>query len=221
MNGCLTGLVAITAGCATVDTWAAVVIGIVSGWVYLAISKTIVKLRIDDAVDAIPVHMGGGMWGILAAGLFSKPSLLLAAYGNDSNPGWFYQGNDFTLAGIQIVAIIFVFGWTFCVMGAYFYFLNYMNWLRIDPLEEEVGMDISRHKGSCYDMQTGVAHEDDVRQLEAHRSELFEDRSQSRSRHKGNKNATNEATKNEVAEEILEPTPDKEEQPAAEMDASV
>ena len=62
MNGCLTGLVAVTAGCATVETWAAVLIGVVAGWVYLALSKLLVKLRIDDAVDAIPVHMGGGMW---------------------------------------------------------------------------------------------------------------------------------------------------------------
>ena len=61
MDGC-TGLVAITAGCATVETWAAVVIGITAGWVYLAISKLLIRLRIDDAVDAIPVHMGGGAW---------------------------------------------------------------------------------------------------------------------------------------------------------------
>jgi Amt family ammonium transporter len=56
MNGALTGLVAITAGCSTVTPWAAVVIGTVAGWVYLGGSKLMIKLRIDDAVDAVPVQ---------------------------------------------------------------------------------------------------------------------------------------------------------------------
>jgi Amt family ammonium transporter len=51
MNGCLTGLVAITAGCATVEPWAAVAIGSFAGLFYLLGSKLLVKLRIDDAVD--------------------------------------------------------------------------------------------------------------------------------------------------------------------------
>jgi ammonium transporter, Amt family len=50
MNGCLTGLAAITGPCASVDTWAAVIIGIGSGIVYTAGSKLMIKLRIDDAV---------------------------------------------------------------------------------------------------------------------------------------------------------------------------
>ena len=57
MNGCLTGLVAITARCASVESWAAVIIGIVAGWVYLIGSKCLVWLHIDDAVDAVPVHL--------------------------------------------------------------------------------------------------------------------------------------------------------------------
>lgn len=88
MNGCLTGLVAVTAGCATVDTWAAVIIGIVAGWVYLAASKLLIRFRIDDAVDAIPVHMVGGAWGVIATGLFTKPDLLEAAFGNTEHYGW-------------------------------------------------------------------------------------------------------------------------------------
>eukprot|EP01083_Nonionella_stella_P209051 758131_1 len=62
MNGCLTGLVAITAGCSTVEPWAAAVIGLVAGWVYLGASALILKFKIDDAVDAIPVHFFGGAW---------------------------------------------------------------------------------------------------------------------------------------------------------------
>ncbi len=51
MNGCLTGLVAITAGCATVEPWAAFVIGTTAGWIYLAASSLMLRLKIDDAVE--------------------------------------------------------------------------------------------------------------------------------------------------------------------------
>jgi len=88
MNGCLTGLVAITSGAATVDTFSAVIIGIIGGWAYLAGSKLLVKFRIDDAVDAIPVHMVGGTWGVLATGLFTKPELLAAAFPGKTHAGW-------------------------------------------------------------------------------------------------------------------------------------
>lgn len=57
MNGCLSGLVAITAGCSVVESWASIVIGLVAGALYLGFSKLLVKRRVDDAVDAIPVHV--------------------------------------------------------------------------------------------------------------------------------------------------------------------
>jgi len=61
MNGALSGLVAITSGCAVVQPWASVMIGMFAGWFYLAGSHLLIKLRLDDAVDAIPVHLVNGM----------------------------------------------------------------------------------------------------------------------------------------------------------------
>jgi ammonium transporter, Amt family len=91
-NGCLTGLAAITGGAATVEPWAAVVIGMIAGWIYIVCSILLVRFRIDDAVDAIPVHMGGGGWGVLATGLFSAPRRMMAYMGGrDYNVGWFYE----------------------------------------------------------------------------------------------------------------------------------
>lgn len=60
-------------------------------------------------------------------------------------------------------------------MGVYFSALNAMGWLRIDEVEELVGMDISRHKGSCYDM-SGPSKQD-VAKLEILRQANMEDRS--------------------------------------------
>jgi len=170
MNGCLTGLVAITAGCATVEPWAAVVIGIVAGWLYLVGSKLLVKLRIDDAVDAIPVHMVGGAWGVIATGLFTSPTRRLMAFGAASDHvGWFYEwgrgSGDFTLLGIQLLAVLYVIGWTGIMMGFFFSVLHYFDLLRIDPLEEETGMDISRHNGPAYEMDIGSAKAEDIAAL--------------------------------------------------------
>jgi ammonium transporter, Amt family len=193
MNGCLTGLVAITAGCASVDTWAAVIIGIFAGWFYLIGSKLLIKFRIDDAVDAIPVHMVGGAWGVFAVGLFAKPDLMLRAFGQDTHVGWFYNGRDATLLAAQVCGILFNFGWVFVVMGAYFYFLNVMDWFRIDPLEEEVGMDISRHKGAAWVID--AAKEDAVTQLSQHRGALLNDDSNSRRGSKKNLTAADDTPK--------------------------
>ena len=119
MNGCLTGLVSITAGCATVEPWCAFIIGIVGGWIYLSASALILRLKIDDAVDAIPVHLFGGAWGLIAAGLFSNERRMAAAAYATDNLGWFYEwgrgSGNFTLMGVQLVSLLFVFGWTSCI----------------------------------------------------------------------------------------------------------
>lgn len=57
MNGALGGLVAITAGTAVMAPWAAIIVGAIGGWCYIAMSKLLIKLRIDDAVDAVPVRL--------------------------------------------------------------------------------------------------------------------------------------------------------------------
>jgi len=172
MNGCLTGLVGITAGCATVEPWAAVVIGIVAGWLYLGASTLMLRLKIDDAVDAIPVHMFGGAWGVIATGLFSNETRLEMAEYSTKNIGWFYEwgrgSGNFTLIGIQLIGVTFVLGWTSCIFTPFCLILKYLDLLRIDPLEEEVGMDMSRHKGSAY--ESGPASESSMKELNLSRS---------------------------------------------------
>jgi len=59
--------------------------------------------------------------------------------------------------GAQIVGVLFIFSWTFVVTGAFFATINALGWFRLDPLEEEVGMDLSRHKGAAYDLTAAKA----------------------------------------------------------------
>jgi Amt family ammonium transporter len=76
MNGSIAGLVAITASCFAVSTPSALVIGAIGGAIMVVAARALEHLRIDDAVDAIAVHGGAGVWGTLAVGLFGKTDLL-------------------------------------------------------------------------------------------------------------------------------------------------
>jgi Amt family ammonium transporter len=167
MNGCLGGLVGITAGTSTVTPWAACIIGIVGGWVYLGASKLLIKLKIDDAVDAIPVHFANGAWGVIAAGLFAKEELQAIAGYSTAHQGWFYswgEGSaDANLLLCQICLVLFIIGWVTVLMYPFFTILKILGMFRVDPLEEEVGLDISHHRGAAYDL-TGP-NKDDVEEL--------------------------------------------------------
>ncbi|KAG7368083.1 ammonium transporter family-domain containing protein [Nitzschia inconspicua] len=152
MNGSLGGLVAITAGCGVVEPWTAVIIGAVAGVLYLVGSHTLIKVRLDDAVDAIPVHMVNGMWGLLAVGLLASPSKLELAFGEEKpHVGWFYSwsrgSGDARLLACQIVGILWILGWVLGIMMPFFIWLDWKGWFRSDPLEEIVGLDTSYHGG--------------------------------------------------------------------------
>src|SRR5260370_36878359 len=72
-NGMLAGLVAITAPCAFVDAWAAVLLGAIAGIImYFSVFFVEEKLRIDDPVGAISVHGTCGCWGVLSLGIFAN-----------------------------------------------------------------------------------------------------------------------------------------------------
>lgn len=163
MNGSLSGLVGITAGCSVVTPYAALIIGIVAGWVYCAFSALLLKLKIDDAVDAIPVHFANGMWGCIAVGLFAEPLRTSITYGSDKHVGWFYSWGrgtgDANLLLVEICGILFIIGWVSLIMVPFFMILNFLGMFRVDPLEEEVGLDISHHKGAAYDL-TGPSKAD-------------------------------------------------------------
>ena len=80
VNGILAGLVAITAPCAFVDSWAAVVIGLIAGVIVCWATVLLEKWKIDDPVGAVPVHFFNGLWGVLAVGIFANGNPETAAW---------------------------------------------------------------------------------------------------------------------------------------------
>ena len=115
LNASLAGLVAITAPCDVADATGAIVIGAVSGvLVVFGVWLLDNKLRVDDPVGAVAVHMMNGIWGTIAVGLFatdSTPTYSLADANGDKLLGLFY-GGGFKLLGIQLTGMLATAAWT-------------------------------------------------------------------------------------------------------------
>jgi len=143
MNGALAGLVAVTAPCAFIDPWAAIVIGGVGGVLVVLGVVLLDKFRIDDPVGAFPVHGINGIWGTLSVGLFGK-----AALGVSTN-GLFY-GGGLTQLGIQALGVLAVVGFVGVTMGIIFKLIDATIGLRVSEEEELKGLDIGEHGMESY-----------------------------------------------------------------------
>lgn len=71
-NGILSGLVAISASIDRVEPWAAICIGIIAGIIYVLFLRWLVHLEVDDPVEGSAIHMGCGIWGVIAVGFFDN-----------------------------------------------------------------------------------------------------------------------------------------------------
>ncbi|CAE8635382.1 unnamed protein product [Polarella glacialis] len=150
-NGILAGLVSITAGCGNMQSGYALLTGLIGGFVYQAGSMLLVKFKIDDPVDASPVHMGCGTWACIAAAWFDWG----ATYGNYHGwNGWscmtLPDGScDTHLRGhameAQLVFVLAVMGWAGTLSGLTFFILHKTGRLRIDDDTEEMGLDAKQH----------------------------------------------------------------------------
>merc|ERR1711988_704535 len=132
-NGILAGLVAITAPCSNVTDWAAFVIGLIAAFVYIGASKLLLKLKIDDAIGAFPVHGACGVWGVLATGLF------------DVTKGGFYQAGSSNIFGVQCYGILVIIVWTVVLSAVFLGIAKALGILRIPADVEEEGIDHAYH----------------------------------------------------------------------------
>ncbi|MFA5089084.1 MAG: ammonium transporter, partial [Candidatus Omnitrophota bacterium] len=143
MNGALAGLVAITAPCAFVDPWAAIVIGMAGGILVVLGVVLLDKLHIDDPVGAVPVHGLNGIWGTLAVGIFGQKALGLA------NDGLLYGGGLAQL-GIQFLGVFSAVVFILITMGFVFKIIDKTIGLRVSQEEEYRGLDIGEHGIESY-----------------------------------------------------------------------
>jgi len=142
LNGCLAGLVGITAGCAFVEPWAAIIIGVLSGVVMLfSVELFDQKLKIDDPVGAISVHGMTGAFGTICVGLFA------------TDGGVFYGGG--ALLGVQVVGVAACAAFAMLISFIYFSVMKKLTGLRVKRKEEIEGLDTAEHEVSAYNA-TGI-----------------------------------------------------------------
>jgi len=145
LNGCLAGLVAITAPCAFVGVGSAVVIGLIAGTLVVVAVMMFDRLRIDDPVGALSVHLVNGVFGTLAVGLFAKDGLTGTATGN----GLFF-GGGFKLLGAQLAAVVSVAAFVCVAAGVTWLILKAVMGIRVSREEELRGLDIGEHGNEAY-----------------------------------------------------------------------
>jgi Amt family ammonium transporter len=158
VNGVLAGLVAITAPCAFVDTWAAVLIGAVGGVLVCLATFALEKMRIDDPVGAAPVHFVNGIWGVLAVGIFASGNPATAAWNGVDTPvtGLLYGGTTQILA--QLTQAVSVASFVFVLSFIFFKILNAAKVLRSDPAAEMAGLDLPEMGAPGYTNDDVVMH---------------------------------------------------------------
>ena len=154
LNGVLGGLVGITAGTATVEPWAAVVIGLVAGAIIVYGVSFLESMKIDDPVGAVPVHLFNGIWGTLAVGLFTAKDYLGPNYSESDSYG-LLVGGGFEQFGIQVLGVVAVGVWTVATSVVLFTIIRSTIGLRVSEAEEESGLDIGEHGTEAYPEFTG------------------------------------------------------------------
>lgn len=145
LNGCLAGLVGITAGCAYVSPVAALFIGATAGLFIMIAMDILEKFKIDDAVGAFSVHGVNGALGTLAIGFWGLPAL------TGTTAGLFVGGGiDLLLTQLTGVAIIAAF--TTVTGTIMFVAINAAGLLRVSEAGEKMGVDAYEHGQPAYIM---------------------------------------------------------------------
>jgi Amt family ammonium transporter len=145
VNGCLAGLVAITAPCAFVTVNASLIIGLLAGLIVVGAVKFLDRVKIDDPVGAVPVHLFNGVFGTLCVGLFAVDKITGSATGNG-----LFNGGGMTLLIAQLKGIAAVGVYTLAVSLIFWYAIKAIFGLRVSKEEEEEGLDIGEHGQVAY-----------------------------------------------------------------------
>jgi Amt family ammonium transporter len=142
LNGAIAALVAITAACAFVAPWAAILIGFVAGVIVVLGSLLVERIGIDDPVGALAAHGMSGMWGTLALGFLTVPKL---AENLDTGKGGLFYGGGFHQLGVQGLGLLAVGAFTFTASFIVLLLMKVTVGIRTEPEVENLGLDVSEH----------------------------------------------------------------------------
>ena len=146
LNGCLAGLVAITAPCAWVGVGSSVVIGLIAGVLVVFAVLFFDKVKLDDPVGALSVHLVNGVFGTLAVGLFADKAAAPVA---GPENGLFF-GGGFTQLWAQLVGVGTVGVYTLVISLVAWYAIKATMGVRVTAEEEIEGLDLGEHGNIAY-----------------------------------------------------------------------
>ncbi len=142
LNGAIAALVAITAACAFVAPWAAIVIGLVAGGIVVVGVLLVERLGIDDPVGAVAAHGMSGVWGTLSLGFLAVPSL---ASKLETGQGGLLYGGGFHQLGMQALGLVAVGAFTFGASFGVLWVFKHTIGIRTESEVETAGLDVSEH----------------------------------------------------------------------------
>jgi len=142
LNGAIGALVAITAACAFVAPWAAILIGFVAGVIVVTGVLLVERLKIDDPIGAIAAHGLSGVWGTLSLGFLTAPAL--ADKVGIGSAGLLYGGGLHQL-GVQLLGLVSVGAFTFTASFGTLWAFKRVWGIRVDAETETAGLDVSEH----------------------------------------------------------------------------
>jgi ammonium transporter, Amt family len=150
LNGCLAGLVGVTAPCAVVSVGGAAIIGLIAGVLVVFSVLMFDKFKIDDPVGALSVHLVCGVWGTLCVGLFANPAIIpMQVTDAYVKPGLFYGGGVAQLV-TQLIGVGAVAGTVLAATLIFWAALKYTVGIRVSEAEEIEGLDIGEHGMEAY-----------------------------------------------------------------------
>lgn len=150
LNGCLAGLVAITAPCAFVTVAQATIIGAIAGVLVVIAVMAFDRAGIDDPVGATSVHLVNGVFGTLCVGLFSDPVTIVGRTGNTAAKGGLLVTGDPTQLITQLTGVIAVAVYVLLAAAICWTILKFTVGLRVSEHEEITGLDIGEHGNEAY-----------------------------------------------------------------------
>jgi Amt family ammonium transporter len=148
LNGCLAGLVAITAPCAFVSTTSSAIIGAAAGVLVVLSVLFFDRIKADDPVGATSVHLANGIFGTLCVGLFAEEQFL-SAMALSNKPGLFFGGGTEQLM-IQLKGIGATAAYVVVVSAVCWTILKATLGIRVSPEEEREGLDYGEHGNEAY-----------------------------------------------------------------------
>jgi Amt family ammonium transporter len=150
LNGCLAGLVAVTAPCAFISVGSAAIIGAIAGGLVVFAVKFFDKIKLDDPVSALSVHLVNGVFGTLCVGLFSTADRIQGRTGNAATGAGLFMGGGWNQLAIQLLGVGVTAAFVLATSVATWLLLKYTAGIRVSAKEEREGLDLGEHGMTAY-----------------------------------------------------------------------